>query len=115
MRLINEAPFNDDYVVATNTVHSIRDLVTIASRNFGFDVQFEGSGLDEIGIDRKSGKKIVCVDKNYFRPSDVSIRQGDYSKIKKSLGWSPTTSFEDMIDRMCEVDIVRAKAEHFIF
>lgn len=115
MRMINEAHSSDDYVVATNQVHSIRDLVSIAGRNFGFEIQFEGEGLNEVGIDTKTGNTIVLVDPTYFRPSDVTYLQGDYGKIQSAFGWQPTTNFENMIDKMCDADLQRANAKVFVF
>ena len=99
MRLINEAEEANDFVVATNQVYTIRDLVQLAGKNFGFDIVFEGEGLHERGFDKKTGAVIVRLAK-YFRPSDV----GDFSKIKSLLGWEPSTSFEQMIDIMCLAD-----------
>ena len=115
MRLINEAPEPDDYVVATNQVNTIRDLVQIAGRFFEFEIGFENEGANEKGYDRKTGAKIIEVNPRYFRPSDVTYLQGDYSKIKRLLGWEPSTTFEQMIDIMCSADLERANAKSFIF
>ena len=115
MRLINEAEEANDFVVATNQVYTIRDLVQLAGKNFGFDIVFEGEGLNERGFDKKTGAVIIEVSPKYFRPSDVTYLKGDFSKIKSLLGWEPSTSFEQMIDIMCSADLERANATSFVF
>jgi GDPmannose 4,6-dehydratase len=115
MRLMTESGVPDDFVVATNKVHTIRDLVARAGEFYGFNIMFEGEGLDEIAIDKNTGRKLVSVDERYFRPSDVTYLQGDYSKIKATYGWEPETSFETMIDLMCKVDFDRVSAKTFVF
>lgn len=115
MRLMNESKVNDDFVVATNKVYTIRDLIKIAGNFYGYDIQFSGSGLDEVGIDSATGKILIKVDPRYFRPTDVTYLQGDYTKINSLLGWEPKIDFKQMIEIMCEADLKRASETAFIF
>ncbi|MDC0883395.1 GDP-mannose 4,6-dehydratase [Litorivicinus sp.] len=105
----------DDYVVATNQIHTIRDLVRTAGKYVGFDIEFEGEGLREVGYDSKTGNLIVNVDPAYFRPSDVTYLKGDYSKIKRALGWEPLVGFDEMVRRMVEADQNRVCGEIHAF
>jgi GDPmannose 4,6-dehydratase len=104
----------DDYVVATGTKCTVRDFVRKAAAHAGFDLVFEGEGLDEKGIDRKSGKVIVEVDPRYFRPAEVEILIGDASKAKAQLGWQPKTDLDGLVAIMMENDLAEAarKAKH---
>jgi GDPmannose 4,6-dehydratase len=94
----------DDYVLATNEVHTVREMVEIAGKHFDMDIKWEGEGLAEKGIDAKTGKTIIEIDEKYFRPTEVDVLLGDYSKAKEKLGWEPETSFEELITEMCESD-----------
>jgi GDPmannose 4,6-dehydratase len=94
----------DDYVLATNEVHTVREMVEIAGKYFDMDIKWEGEGLNEKGIDENSGKTIIEIDEKYFRPTEVDVLLGDYSKAKKKLGWKPEISFEELITEMCESD-----------
>lgn len=96
----------DDYVLATNESHSVREFVETAARHLGFDLAWEGSGKDEKGIDKKSGQTLVEIDPKYFRPAEVDVLQGDYSKAKAKLGWRPTTHFTELVTMMCEADLI---------
>lgn len=113
MMMKSEKP--DDYVVATNTVNSVRDLVLVASRRLGMDIIFEGDGKNEVAINRNNNQTIVKVSERYFRPSDVTYLQGDYSKIKNALGWAPRTSFEEMIEAMVDADKKRVLGTIHVF
>ena len=79
----------EDFVIATGKQHSVREFVAIAADELGMNIIWQGSGLDEIGIERKSGKTIVRVDPRYFRPTEVETLLGDPSKAKEKLGWEP--------------------------
>tara|TARA_B100000287_G_scaffold71556_1_gene63104 strand:- start:328 stop:1332 length:1005 start_codon:yes stop_codon:yes gene_type:complete len=92
----------DDYVIALNEQHSVRDFVNAAAPYFGFDLEWFGKGEDEIGIDAKTKKTIVRVDPTYFRPSEVDTLLGDSSRARKELGWSPKITFKDLVEDMCE-------------
>ena len=94
----------DDFVVATGEVHSVREMIELVAKYFDFDLQWEGSGVDEVGYDKKTNKKLVTVNPTHFRPAEVSYLKGNYSKAKKELGWEPKTSFKKLINIMCKSD-----------
>lgn len=106
----NEA---DDYVLATGKKTSVRDFVEAAFGEVGVAIDWQGSGVDEIGVDRKSGKVLVSVDPRYFRPTEVELLLGDPSKAKRVLGWAATTTLAEMVREMVQSDIdtVRREAE----
>ena len=91
----------DDYVIATGEQHSVRDFVEEAAPLFGFNIEWMGEGLDEIGIDKTTKRTIVAVNEKYFRPSEVESLLGDATKAKEKLGWTPTRSFKELVEDMC--------------
>ena len=91
----------DDYVIATGKMYSVRDFVEACAPYFDMDIMWIGEGLDEVGIDKKSGNAIIKVDPKYFRPAEVEQLLGDATKAKKELGWEPKTSFEQLVKEMC--------------
>lgn len=95
----------DDYILATNESHSVREFVEIAAKHFDFEIIWQGSGIEEKGIDKKTGKTLIEIDQKYFRPAEVDILQGDYTKAKTKLGWNPTTTFTELVKIMCEADL----------
>lgn len=95
----------DDYVVSTNETHSVREFVEEAAPYVGYDIEWIGVGLDEKGIDKKTGKVIVEIDEKYFRPAEVDILLGDHSKITSILGWEPKVKFKELVKIMMEHDI----------
>ena len=96
----------DDFVIATGEQHSVREFCLLAFRFAGIDLRFEGEGVDEKGIDAKTGRTLVEVSPDFFRPTDVVNLLGDPSKAKSILGWNPTaTSFEDLVRIMVEHDL----------
>ncbi len=97
----------DDYVVATNETHSVREFVEAAFKTINIELAWEGEGVNEKGIDKSTGNVLVEVSPEFFRPSEVDLLIGDYSKAKKKLGWSPKTSFEKLVSIMVEADIER--------
>jgi len=94
-----------DFVLATNETHSIREFVEEAAKYVNMDIIWEGEGVDEKGIDSKTGKIVVEVDPKYFRPSEVNLLLGDYSKAKSVLGWEPKVRFKELVKIMMEHDI----------
>lgn len=103
----------EDFVIATGENHSVREFTTLAFREAGIELRWEGQGVDEKGIDTKTGEVLVEVDKKYFRPSEVEQLLGDPSKAKNVLGWNPqTTSFPELVKIMVEHDLKFAKKLH---
>lgn len=96
----------DDFVIATGEMHSVREFTTLAFKNAGIDIEWNGTGVSEKGIDKNTGKTLIEVDEKYFRPSEVELLLGDPSKAKRVLGWNPTkTSFEELVRLMVESDM----------
>ncbi|MFA5004397.1 MAG: GDP-mannose 4,6-dehydratase [Candidatus Saccharimonadales bacterium] len=99
----------DDYVLATNETHSVREFVEATARTLGFDLQWRGKDLEEEGFDTKTGKVIIKIDPRYFRPAEVDLLIGDYSKAEKKLGWKPKVTFEGLAKLMAEEDLKEEK------
>lgn len=112
MWLIMQRDEPDDFVIATGTQHSVRDFATRAFAANGITVRWEGEGVGERGIDEATGKTVVSVSPEYFRPTDVVTLLGDPTKARTVLGWDPLkTPYEDLIRIMAEHDRAQAKAE----
>ena len=95
----------DDFVLATGETHTIREMAETAAAHLGFDLTWEGAGLEERGIDRKTGKAIIRIDPHYFRPAEVDLLIGDATKAKEKLGWQPRIKFRELITMMAEHDL----------
>jgi GDPmannose 4,6-dehydratase len=95
----------DDFVLATNETHTVREFCEISSKLLGFELEWEGEGVDEKGIDAKTGKTIIQIDPVYFRPAEVDLLIGDYSKAKKDLGWEPQVTFKGLVEMMTKADL----------
>jgi GDPmannose 4,6-dehydratase len=104
----------EDYVVATGEQHSVRDFVVLAGRLLGMDIAWHGTGIDETGIDRNSGRAVVRVDPRYFRPAEVNSLRGDASRIRERLGWKPEVTFDALVREMIEADLVLAKRDALV-
>lgn len=104
MWLILQHKEPDDFLLATNETHSVREFVEEAANYFGMDIAWEGKGAAEKGIDRKTGTTIVEIDPRYFRPAEVDVLLGDYSKALKKLGWKPKVTFKELVHLMSEAD-----------
>jgi len=104
MWLMLQADTPDDYVVSTNEYHSVREFVERAFALKGFDIQWKGSGVDEIGYDAKTGRELIFVSEKYFRPAEVDELLGDSTKARTVLGWSPKCTFDELIAEMVEAD-----------
>ncbi|RAU21811.1 GDP-mannose 4,6-dehydratase [Paramagnetospirillum kuznetsovii] len=100
-----QQPEPDDYVLATGEGHSVREFVERAFACVGRTITWKGTGIDEVGIDTRSGDAIVRIDPRYFRPTEVELLIGDASKAKRNLGWSATTTFAALIEEMMAADI----------
>jgi GDPmannose 4,6-dehydratase len=99
----------DDYVIATGEQHSVRQFVDLASKIVGINLEWEGSGESEVGIDTNNGKTIVRVDPAHYRPLEVDDLCGDASKAFSKIGWRPISSFESLVNEMMEYDLALAK------
>ena len=105
MWLILQQDKPDDYVIATGEQHSVREFATLAFREVGIELRWEGEGLDEKGIDTATGHVLVEVDPRFFRPAEVETLLGDPTKARTLLGWNPRkTSFEDLVKKMVRSD-----------
>jgi GDPmannose 4,6-dehydratase len=91
----------DDYVIATGEEYSVKEFVERCAPYFGMNIEWRGSGMDEVGFDTHSGKIVVIVDKKYIRPSEVDRLIGDPSKARIELGWTPEISFDQLVEDMC--------------
>jgi len=97
----------DNYVLATNRTETVRDFVDMAFRAAGYELRFEGSAQEEVAIDRESGKVLVRVDPKFYRPAEVELLIGDASHARKTLGWEPRTTLEELCAMMVEADLRR--------
>jgi GDPmannose 4,6-dehydratase len=95
----------DDYVIATGEMHSVREFIDLAAAVAGFDIQWEGSGTEEVGRDTRTGAVVVDVNPRYYRPAEVEQLMGDASKARDRLGWQPTTSFAELVNLMMKADL----------
>lgn len=106
MWLILQQDTPDDFVIATGEYHSVREFATLAFSRAGIELRWEGTGLEEKGIDTATGRTIVEVDKRFFRPSEVEELLGNPEKARRQLGWNPRkTSFEELVNRMVDADM----------
>jgi len=99
----------DDYVLATGETNTVREFVTESFRVLGEEINWEGEGENEIGILKSTGKVVVGINPRYFRPTEVDLLIGDPSKAKLELGWTPTTTFKDLVKIMVEADFAKRK------
>ena len=112
MWLILQQEKPGDYVLATNETHTVREFVELAFKEVGIDIAWKGAGVGEKGYDKKTGKMLVCVNKAWFRPTDVVNLLGNPTKAKTELGWNPQkTSYEELCRIMAEHDRAIAKRE----
>jgi GDPmannose 4,6-dehydratase len=105
MWLMLQADKPDDFVVATNENHSVREFVEESAKVLGMKIIWKGKGLKERGLDQKTGKTIIEIDPRYFRPAEVDELRGDYSKARKKLGWKPKVKFKELVREMTEADL----------
>jgi GDPmannose 4,6-dehydratase len=104
-----------DYVLATGEEHSVRGFVELAFEIVGRPIEWEGAGLEEKGIDRKSGKVLIEIDPKFYRPAEVNSLVGNASKARDELGWTHKTSFEELVSEMVEADLRRTTAAEALF
>ena len=111
MYMMLNHPKPDDYVLATNETHSVREFIEIACKNLSIDLEWKGKGIDEVGIDKSSGKVIININPKFYRPAEVDLLLGDSNKARNILGWNNKTSFQELVSMMVKSDYDRAKKE----
>ena len=95
----------DDYVIATGETHSVREFCAEAFKAVDIDIDWQGAGVSEKGIDRVSGKTLIEIDPRYFRPTEVDILVGDASKARRKLNWQANVTFSELVEIMVEADL----------
>jgi GDPmannose 4,6-dehydratase len=111
MWLMLQQDIPDDYVLATGEMHSVREFVEHAFAHVGRPILWRGKGLNEVGYEPKTGRELVKVDANYFRPTEVEQLLGDASKARERLGWTPKTKFHELVAEMVANDLSVAARE----
>ena len=109
LMLQQDAP--DDYVIATNETRTVREFVEIAFRTAGIDIEWQGTGVDEVGINKANGKVVVKVNKKFFRPAEVDVLLGNPAKAEAKLGWKRDISFNELVERMVKNDLAQLSGE----
>jgi GDPmannose 4,6-dehydratase len=112
--LMLQQPQPRDYVIATGCQHSVRDFVEQAASCLGMQIEWRGSGIEEVGIDRASGQTVVRIDPRYFRPAEVDALLGDASRARAELGWAPRVGFEELVREMVEADLLLAERDALV-
>ena len=108
--LQNKTP--EDFVIATGEQHSVREFCQLAFHDVGIELEFVGEGMDEKGIDKATGKTVIKVSPDFYRPTDVVNLWGDPSKARRELGWNPTkTTFEQLVKIMVDHDMKKVAVE----
>lgn len=101
----------DDYVIATNETRTVREFVETAFSHVGIDIEWKGSGVDEVGINKASGKTVVKVNPKFFRPAEVEVLLGNPAKAESELGWQREISFSELVKRMIDNDMKLVEKE----
>lgn len=94
----------DDYVLATNEMHTVREFVKLSFQHLGITLRFDGEGVDEVGIDERTGRTLVAINPHYYRPTEVEQLLGNPAKAKEKLGWAPNVKFNELVEIMTEAD-----------
>jgi len=111
MILQNDKP--DDYVLATGETHTVREFCDLAFKELDMNLEWTGEYENERGIYKKTGKVLVEVDPRYYRPTEVELLMGDYSKAKRELGWQPKVKFEELVKIMGKADWGKVKVKGY--
>ncbi|MBQ4377586.1 MAG: GDP-mannose 4,6-dehydratase, partial [Treponema sp.] len=101
----------DDYVVASNETHPVREFVEKAFKAAGIEIEFSGEGVNEVGKDKATGKTVVKVNPKFFRPAEVELLYGNPAKAEKALGWTREISFDQLVERMVKNDLALVEKE----
>jgi len=109
MWLILQQEEPDDFVIATGENHSVREFVELAFAEIGIEIVWKGHGVNEIGYDKNTGKELIFINPRYFRPAEVDLLIGDYSKAYNTFGWTPKISFKQLVTEMvtCEINAIK--------
>ena len=107
MWLMLQQPKADDYILATGKTHTVREFIETAFSAAGLELKWKGKGLNEKGVDAKTGRTLVEVSKEFYRPAEVELLVGDAGKAKKKLGWAPKTKFKDLVTLMVDAEFKR--------
>lgn len=110
MYLMLQADEPDTYVLATNRTETVRDFVNMAFKGADIDVEFKGTGLDEVAIDTATGNTVMCINPKFYRPAEVDLLIGNPAHAKEKLGWEPKTTLEQLCQMMVEADLRRNEA-----
>jgi GDPmannose 4,6-dehydratase len=108
-----QQPEPDDYVLATGEAHSVREFVDLTFRELDIELNWQGDGVDEKGIDGRTGRVLVSVDPEYYRPTEVDLLIGDSRKAKEKLGWEPTIRFEELVGLIARADWEKVQKRGF--
>jgi GDPmannose 4,6-dehydratase len=111
MWLILQQDRAEDFVIATGKTTKVRDFVSEAFKEIGIEIEWQGSGVEEKGIDKATGKILVEVDPRYFRPTEVELLLGDPSKARAKLGWEPKTTLSELVSMMVQEDLKAAERD----
>jgi len=94
----------EDFVIATGETHTVREFIELAFKEIGKNIEWKGKDENEVGKDSETGKVLIEIDKNYFRPTEVDLLIGDPSKAKEKLGWSAKVTFNELVKIMVKAD-----------
>ena len=112
--LMLQQPQAEDFVIATGAQHSVRKFVEKAGAELEMRIQWQGSGVDEVGVDTQTGRSVVKIDARYFRPTEVETLLGDPSKARQRLGWQARTSFDTLVKEMVAADLEAARRDALV-
>ncbi|MGD1848469.1 MAG: GDP-mannose 4,6-dehydratase [Salibacteraceae bacterium] len=104
----------DDFVLATGETQSVRDFCSLAFKELGVELEFNGEGVEERAIDKANGNVVIEIDSRYFRPTEVDLLIGDASKARKELGWVPSYTFQDLVKEMVKADYELFKKDVYL-
>ena len=113
LMLQHEKP--DDYIIATGKTHTVRYFIELVAKQHGYDIIWEGEGVNERGIDSRSGKTLIKISPKYFRPSEVDYLCGDPTFAKEKLNWEPKVNLNELVKIMVESDNLLAKQQSIVW
>ena len=105
MWLILQQDQPNDYVISSGKQHSVRDFIDLACKHIGFDLEWSGSGIDEVAVLKDTERVLVKINQSHYRPIEINNLVGDPSFAKRTLNWNPKYSFEDLVKEMCDYDM----------